>query len=97
MSSLSIYDELDEAVEAMLRQPDLVPQKVNPELSDLLEVAVDLFTVPSADFRLRLTADLQHEAAAPRIPIRAWPRPAAVRPPPLPRSWPMRPWRSRSG
>ena len=65
MSSLSIYDELDEAVEAMLRQPDLVPQEVNPELSDLLEVAVDLFTVPSADFRLRLKADLQHQAAAP--------------------------------
>jgi TonB family protein len=66
MSSLSIYDELDEAVEAMLRQPDLVPQEVNPELSDLLEVAVDLFTVPRADFRLRLKADLQHQAAAPR-------------------------------
>jgi TonB family protein len=65
MSSLSIYDELDEAVEAMLRQPDLVPKRVNPELSDLLEVAVDLFTVPSADFRLRLKADLQHQAAAP--------------------------------
>jgi protein TonB len=85
MSSLSIYDELDEAVEAMLRQPDLVPQKVNPELSDLLEVAVDLFTVPSADFRLRLKADLQHQAAAPRgakvktFPVVRGPRVVPVR------------------
>ena len=85
MSSLSIYDELDEAVEAMLRQPDLVPQEVNPELSDLLEVAVDLFTVPSADFRLRLKADLQHQAAAPRgakvktFPVVRGPRVVPVR------------------
>jgi TonB family protein len=85
MSSLSIYDELDEAVEAMLRQPDLVPQEVNPELSDLLEVAVELFTLPRADFRLRLKADLQHQATAPRgakvktFPVVRGPRVVPVR------------------
>ena len=74
MSSLSIYDELDEAVEAIIRQPDLVPQEVNSELSDLLEVAVELFTVPSADFRLRLKADLQHQATAPRgVKVKTFP------------------------
>jgi periplasmic protein TonB len=87
MSSLSIYDELDEAVEAMLRQPDLVPQEVNPELSDLLEVAVDLFTVPRADFRLRLKADLQHQAAVPYgVKVKTFPAIRGPRVVPVPKA-----------
>ncbi len=65
MSSLSIYYELDEAVETIIRAPHFVPDKINPELRDLLQVAVQLCTMPSADFRLRLKADLQHQAAMP--------------------------------
>lgn len=63
MNNFSIYDEVDQAIEAMISQPELPATQGNPAVADLLLVASDLRQLPRPDFRLRLRTELEWVAS----------------------------------
>jgi periplasmic protein TonB len=74
MNSLSVYDELDHAIEQLIAQPaeldpgadldlNLHPADLRPGLAELVEVARDLRQLPRADFKSRLKVELEWQAA----------------------------------
>ena len=50
--------ELDDAIEASMANPDQPPPAVSPRLAALLRIAGDLRDLPSREFRERLKAEL---------------------------------------
>jgi TonB family protein len=58
MNNPSIYDELDQAIEAIISQPQLPATEANPAVAELLSVASDLRQLPRPDFKLRLKTEL---------------------------------------
>ncbi|HEY2362124.1 MAG TPA: energy transducer TonB [Candidatus Angelobacter sp.] len=71
MSNISVYDELDQAIEQML-QPQLVQKRRDPgapsqadegNIRELVELATDLRDLPRANFKSRLKLELEWEAA----------------------------------
>lgn len=63
MNNLSIYDELDQAIEAMVSQPESPSTEANPAIAELLSVASELRQLPRPDFRLRLKTELDWVAS----------------------------------
>src|SRR5437868_9928833 len=62
MSEVELTERLDQAIEAMLRNPrGASPDVLEPTISELLRVAVDLRHLPSADFKARLKDELERE------------------------------------
>jgi len=75
MSNISVYDELDQAIEQML-QPQLSQKQRDPgapsqadegTIRELVELAADLRDLPRANFKSRLKLELEWEAAGRRI------------------------------
>ena len=71
MSNISVYDELDQAIEQML-QPQLAQKRRDPgapsqtdegNIRELVELAADLRDLPRANFKSRLKLELEWEAA----------------------------------
>src|SRR6478609_10628377 len=71
MSNISVYDELDQAIDQML-QPRLVQKRRDPgapsqtdegNIRELVELAADLRDLPRANFKSRLKLELEWEAA----------------------------------
>jgi len=62
MSEIVLIEELDLAIEAMIRTPDATPL-VNPLVADLVSVAAELCALPSAEFKAGLKNDLAKEAS----------------------------------
>jgi quercetin dioxygenase-like cupin family protein len=58
MAKRSEIEQLDEALEAQMANPDAPATRINPRLAALLRVAADLQNLPSADFRARLKREL---------------------------------------
>ena len=62
MSEVELTERLDQAIEAMLRNPrGASPDVLEPTISELLRVAVDLRHLPRADFKARLKDQLERE------------------------------------
>lgn len=62
MSEVELTERLDQAIEAMLRTAQGgSPDVLEPTISELLRVAVDLRHLPRADFKARLRAELERE------------------------------------
>jgi len=62
MSEVELTERLDLAIEAMLRNPqDVSPDDLEPTISELLRVALDLRHLPGADFKARLKDELERE------------------------------------
>ena len=62
MSEVELTERLDQAIEAMLRNPQGVsPDVLEPTISELLGVAVELRHLPRADFKARLKDELEKE------------------------------------
>ena len=59
MPKRSLFEQFDDAVQAMLAEPDTRPLKVSKSLAPLLRVADDLRDLPREEFRARLKADLR--------------------------------------
>ena len=59
MPKRSLFEQFDDAVQAMLAKPDTSPLKVSKSLAPLLRVARDLRDLPREEFRARLKADLR--------------------------------------
>jgi protein TonB len=75
MSNISVYDELDQAIEQML-QPPLAQKQRDPgapsqadeaNIGELVRLAADLRDLPRANFKSRLKLELEWEAAGRRI------------------------------
>jgi TonB family protein len=75
MSNISVYDELDQAIEQMLqpqaaqkqRDSGTPSQADEGNIRELVELAADLRDLPCANFRSRLKLELEWEAAGRRI------------------------------
>lgn len=63
MNNLSIYDELDQAIEGMISQSESPATEANPAIADLLLVASDLRRLPEPDFKVRLRTELEWVAS----------------------------------
>src|SRR5947209_3961917 len=62
MSEVELTERLDQAIEAMLRNPQGVsPDVLEPTISELLGVAVELRHLPRADFKARLNDELERK------------------------------------
>ncbi len=59
MPRRSRSDELDRAVEELVRDPDAALSATNAELSELLRVGMELRRLPRAGFRARLARELR--------------------------------------
>src|ERR1051326_8973083 len=62
MNNVSIYDELDQAIERLMVAPDDASGEQN-EVSELVQVARDLRDLPRENFKSRLRLELEWEAA----------------------------------
>ena len=63
MNNLSIYDELDQAIDQMLAAPEAAGIAPEESVRELVELASDLRDLPRANFKSRLQLELEWEAA----------------------------------
>jgi protein TonB len=67
MSNISVYDELDQAIDQMLAAPDVAHAARETEIGEMLELAHDLRDLPRTNFKSRLKLELEWEAAGRRV------------------------------
>src|SRR5215470_9849275 len=58
MPKRSLFDQLDDAVQAMLTNPDAPPERVNARIAPLLEIAAELRDLPRQEFKEKLKSEL---------------------------------------
>ncbi len=58
MASTSMADQLEDAIEMMIAEPDSAPPKVDLKISELLGIAAELRLLPDPEFRTELKAEL---------------------------------------
>jgi len=58
MASISIADQLDDAIEMMIAEPSSTPPKVDLKIGELLGIAAELRLLPDPAFRAALRAEL---------------------------------------
>jgi uncharacterized glyoxalase superfamily protein PhnB len=63
MANVSLIEQLDGAVEAIIANPDAPLPSVDPSVKALLGVAVELRDLPRPDFKARLRAELESSAS----------------------------------
>ncbi len=63
MSEGQITEQLDQALEAMLRNPDAALSIDDVQITELLSIAVELRDLPRLDFRARLKSEIEGRAA----------------------------------
>src|SRR5579864_7857117 len=75
MSNISVYDELDQAIDQML-QPQLAQKRRDPgapsqtdegSIRELVELAADLRDLPRSNFKSRLKLELEWEAEGRKV------------------------------
>src|SRR5262249_7831383 len=64
MSRRSLVEELDRAIQTMLRHPDAKICGAGPEIAPLVELVAELRRLPAEAFRARLGVELQPRALA---------------------------------
>jgi periplasmic protein TonB len=62
-SSLSIFDELDQAIDRVITDPGTTVSGLRTGLAELLEMAPDLLRLPRAEFKTRLMVELDWQAS----------------------------------
>jgi TonB family protein len=63
MNSISAFEELDQAIDAMLASPQAPTCSLRPEVAGLVGIAHDLRHLPRPDFKTNLMVELEWEAA----------------------------------
>src|SRR6266852_3752494 len=58
MASISLADQLEDAIELMIAEPDSAPPKVDLKTGELLGIATELRLLPDPEFRVALKAEL---------------------------------------
>ena len=67
MASLSLADQLDDAIEMMMAQPNSAPPKMDLNIGELLGIAAELRLIPDPEFKVALKAQLL--GAGPALPV----------------------------
>jgi len=67
MSNISVYDELDQAIDQMLAAPESALASRESTVGELVELAADLRDLPRANFKSRLKLELEWEAAGRKV------------------------------
>jgi periplasmic protein TonB len=69
MASISLADQLEDAIELMIAEPDPAPPRVDLKIGELLGIAAELRLLPDPEFRVALKAELlgQHHT----VPVAA--------------------------
>jgi uncharacterized glyoxalase superfamily protein PhnB len=62
MSEVVLAEQLDQAIEAMLAAPDARRADADPQVAELVRIAIDLRALPREDFKARLKDELRREA-----------------------------------
>jgi len=70
MANVSLIEQLDGAVEAIIANPDAPIPSVDASVAALLRVAAELRELPRADFKARLKADLERRASMTRTAVK---------------------------
>src|SRR5437762_12672529 len=65
MNSPTIFDELDQAIDQMMAEPDSARAGARAEIGELLDIAFDLRHLPRPDFKMRLIAELEWQNWSP--------------------------------
>lgn len=63
MNNISVYDELDQAIEQLLSAPEAIPADGKTSVGELMRLASDLRELPRENFKTRLKLELEWEAA----------------------------------
>jgi len=63
MSEVALTEQLDQAIEAMLRNPEAPLAGTDPQVAELVGIALELRALPRADFKARLKNELEREAS----------------------------------
>ncbi|HEV8485257.1 MAG TPA: VOC family protein [Blastocatellia bacterium] len=71
MAKGSLIEQLDQAVEAMLANPDAPLPRVNARVAAPLRIAAELRHLPRADFKARLKADLEGRTSMTTTAVKA--------------------------
>jgi TonB family protein len=61
MASISLADQLEDAIEMMIAEPDSAPPRVDLKIGELLGIAAELRLLPDPSFRAALKAELLGE------------------------------------
>ena len=67
MSNISVYDELDQAIDQMLTAPEKVLPLAQTSVCELLQLAHEMRDLPAENFKKRLQLELEWEAAGRRV------------------------------
>jgi PhnB protein len=70
MSNVSLIEQLDEAIEALLVNPDAPHTAVDARADELLSVAAELRHLPRASFKASLKAELERRATMTRSAVK---------------------------
>src|SRR5581483_6267456 len=65
MAKRSLVEQLDQAMDAMLAQPQAAPPELEASLAPLLRIAAELRDLPKQEFKSELKADLERSTAMP--------------------------------
>jgi uncharacterized glyoxalase superfamily protein PhnB/catechol 2,3-dioxygenase-like lactoylglutathione lyase family enzyme len=79
MSEVELTEQLDQAIEALLRNPNASLPTADPRIADLLSVAADLRELPRAAFKARLKNELSTESADESSQFKDEPAPLGIR------------------
>jgi TonB family protein len=83
MASISVADQLDDAIEIMLAEPNSAPPRVDLKIGQLLGIAVELRLLPDPEFKAALKAELLGQShvlpVIPQVDIRRQVREQAAR------------------
>jgi periplasmic protein TonB len=71
MLSTTLADQLDEAIDILLADPESPASPMDPRMRELLGIAAELRFLPSPEFKAALKADLLLQAPAPQAERRA--------------------------
>jgi len=59
MSEVALVEQLDQAIEAMLRNPDAALPAADPQIAESLSIAAELRDLPRKDFKAKLKDELE--------------------------------------
>jgi TonB family protein len=68
MANMSLADQLDDAIEMMIAEPDSAPPKVDWKIGELLGIAAELRLLPDPAFRAALKAELLGQSTVTTTP-----------------------------
>jgi len=77
MNEVVLTEQLDQAIEAMLQTPDALLAVADPEIAELVGIAIELRAMPREDFKAGLKTELESEASMTAILESESPPPAA--------------------